>query len=54
MTIMTMPGVPVCYYGDEIGMENAELKDEDIRDSFALRTTKVSICNFLYKLFLNY
>lgn len=29
------PGVSVIYYGEEIGMENGELTDEDIRDNFS-------------------
>ncbi|XP_035226887.1 maltase 1-like [Stegodyphus dumicola] len=38
MVMMLLPGLPICYYGDEIGMEDNEISPEDIRDSFALRT----------------
>lgn len=35
------PGVSVIYYGDEIGMENGQLTDADIRDNFSPNHTPV-------------
>ncbi|MDO4781447.1 MAG: alpha-amylase family glycosyl hydrolase [Candidatus Saccharibacteria bacterium] len=32
---LTCPGVGVVYYGDEIGMENGELSDDEVRDTFS-------------------
>lgn len=32
---LTTPGISVLYYGDEIGMENGLLSQEDIRDTFS-------------------
>ncbi|KAG8194621.1 hypothetical protein JTE90_003098 [Oedothorax gibbosus] len=39
MMMMLLPGIPICYYGDELGMENGTIAPAEIRDSFALRTT---------------
>ncbi|GFT53411.1 maltase 1 [Nephila pilipes] len=38
MIMMLLPGIPICYYGDELGMENCVICPEEMRDSFALRT----------------
>ncbi|PRD35551.1 UNVERIFIED_CONTAM: Mal-B1 [Trichonephila clavipes] len=38
MIMMLLPGIPICYYGDELGMENGVISIEEMRDSFALRT----------------
>ena len=35
LMIMTLPGLPFIYYGEEINMTNAELAPEDILDPFA-------------------
>lgn len=32
---LTCPGVSVVYYGDEIGMENGQLSDDEVRDTFS-------------------
>ncbi|GBN65243.1 Maltase A3 [Araneus ventricosus] len=38
MIILLLPGIPICYYGDELGMENVIISPEEMKDSFALRT----------------
>ncbi|GFY56675.1 maltase A3 [Trichonephila inaurata madagascariensis] len=38
MIMMLLPGIPISYYGDELGMENGVISIEEMRDSFALRT----------------
>ncbi|KAF8792779.1 Maltase A3 like protein [Argiope bruennichi] len=38
MIVLLLPGIPICYYGDEIGMENGIISPEEMKDSFALRT----------------
>lgn len=43
MVQMLLPGIPICYYGDELGMENGTIEPKDIKDSFALRTKPVSM-----------
>jgi alpha-glucosidase len=35
--LLTLRGTPVLYYGDEIGMPEAELRPEDLRDPVGLR-----------------
>jgi alpha-glucosidase len=37
MAILTLRGTPVLYYGDEIGMTEAELRPEQLRDPVGLR-----------------
>ena len=37
MALLTLRGTPVLYYGDEIGMTEAELQPEDLRDPVGLR-----------------
>jgi alpha-glucosidase len=37
MTLLTLRGTPVLYYGDEIGMTEVELRPEDLRDPVGLR-----------------
>ena len=37
MALLTLRGTPVLYYGDEIGMTEAELRPEDLRDPVGLR-----------------
>lgn len=32
---LTLPGLSVIYYGDEIGMENGELSPDQVRDTFS-------------------
>ncbi|XP_054707483.1 maltase A3-like [Uloborus diversus] len=39
MITMILPGLPFVYYGDELGMLNGVIDLEDIKDSYALRTT---------------
>lgn len=36
---LTTPGISVIYYGDEIGMENGDLKQEEVRDTFSPNNT---------------
>ncbi|XP_066282692.1 maltase A3-like [Branchiostoma lanceolatum] len=36
MLLLLLPGTPFCYYGDEIGMEDARVSYNDTRDTFAL------------------
>lgn len=48
MVVMLLPGIPICYYGDELGMGNGIIKPEEIKDSFALRTKPVSGNLFWY------
>lgn len=38
LLILTLRGMPFIYYGDEIGMKNAEVRKTEIKDTFALRT----------------
>ncbi|CAL1264321.1 unnamed protein product [Larinioides sclopetarius] len=38
MVILLLPGIPIFYYGDELGMENGVISPEEMKDSFALRT----------------
>lgn len=33
---LTLPGVPIIYYGDEIGMVDSQIASEDVRDPFEL------------------
>lgn len=35
---MTLPGIPVVYYGDELGMKNVEIPPDAIQDPFELQT----------------
>jgi glycosidase len=37
MLLMALPGTPTVYYGEEIGMTNVELRDDQVRDPAALR-----------------
>jgi alpha-glucosidase len=39
MNLLT-PGISVVYYGDELGMENGDLSERDIQDSFSPSHTK--------------
>ncbi|XP_063047860.1 amino acid transporter heavy chain SLC3A1 [Engraulis encrasicolus] len=34
MMMLTLPGTPTTYYGEEIGMENIHIDEEDIQDPF--------------------
>lgn len=36
MLLMTLPGAPIIYYGDEIGMHNVEIPADKVRDPFEL------------------
>ncbi len=36
LLLLSLPGMPFIYYGDEIGMENVPLKKHEIRDPFEL------------------
>ncbi len=38
MLQLTLPGIPVVYYGDELGMHNTLLPDEKRRDPFGMRS----------------
>jgi alpha-glucosidase len=40
---MTLPGLPVVYYGDEIGMPNADIAPEDIQDKSAFTSGNVLV-----------
>ncbi|XP_071037397.1 maltase 1 isoform X2 [Parasteatoda tepidariorum] len=42
MVMMLLPGLPIWYYGDELGMENGIIQPEDMRDSYALRTVSTN------------
>lgn len=35
---LTLPGIPVVYYGDELGMHNVDVPPGAVRDPFELRT----------------
>jgi alpha-glucosidase len=35
---LTLPGIPVVYYGDELGMHNVEIPADAVRDPFELQT----------------
>jgi alpha-glucosidase len=37
MALLTLRGTPVLYYGDELGMAEAELRPEELRDPVGLR-----------------
>ncbi|CAN5432232.1 alpha-amylase family glycosyl hydrolase [soil metagenome] len=37
MLQLSLPGMPVVYYGDELGMASAEIAPEDVRDRFELQ-----------------
>jgi alpha-glucosidase len=34
---LTLPGIPVVYYGDELGMTNGEISSNQVRDPFELQ-----------------
>ena len=34
MLLLTLPGTPTTYYGEEIGMENIQVNISDIKDPF--------------------
>src|SRR4051812_25724862 len=36
MLLLTLRGTPTIYYGDEIGMEQVQIKPEDVRDRFEM------------------
>ncbi len=40
---LTLPGIPVVYYGDELGMKNVDIPPESIRDPFALQTVGLKL-----------
>src|SRR3989344_2957623 len=37
MLLLTLRGMPFIYYGEELGMKNAKVSTEEIKDMFALR-----------------
>jgi len=37
MMLMTLPGMPILYYGDELGMTNGLIKPSEVRDPFEIR-----------------
>lgn len=42
MLLLTLRGTPTCYYGDELGMENAVIPRERVRDPQALNQPAIS------------
>ena len=36
MLLLTLPGTPTCYYGDEIGMVNVFYPFEDTKDPYGI------------------
>lgn len=34
MLLMTLPGTPTTYYGEELGMENIHVPEDEIQDPF--------------------
>ncbi|MEO8691739.1 MAG: alpha-amylase family glycosyl hydrolase [Candidatus Saccharimonas sp.] len=43
MMQLTLPGLPVVYYGDELGMPNTRIEPEDIRDISAFSSGDISL-----------
>ncbi|MEO6457898.1 MAG: alpha-amylase family glycosyl hydrolase, partial [Chloroflexia bacterium] len=37
MMLLTLRGTPTCYYGDEIGMADVDIPEEQLQDPFGLR-----------------
>ena len=38
LMLLTLPGIPVVYNGDELGMENGDIAPDQIKDPFELQT----------------
>ena len=43
MLQMTLRGLPVVYYGEELGLPDTPIRDEDIRDPWELRVSKMGL-----------
>jgi alpha-glucosidase len=43
MLLLTLRGTPTIYYGDEIGMQQAKLRDDEIRDPFEKRVPGIGV-----------
>ena len=51
MMMLTLPGTPTTYYGEEIGMENVHIDIEDIQDPFG-KFDPVSMCYTIERCYL--
>lgn len=51
MLLLTLPGTPTTYYGEEIGMENIKVSFEDTQDPCGINMGPVRLhfCNTLTK-----
>lgn len=43
MMQLTLPGIPVIYYGEEIGMENVEIPADSVQDPFEKQTPNMGL-----------
>jgi len=42
MLLLTLRGMPFIYYGEELGMKGAQIEEKEVKDTFALRSGKLS------------